>query len=118
SRLCPPIWPPAAALDALPRAGADGRGRTRERFRRPGAWWDSRHHADRAWRIWHRFSPRRQGAGEGSKSASVLQMGGYRAPARHAALELSQIPHRRDGRIAAVFATEIEPMDARVIDAI
>jgi hypothetical protein len=93
-RLYPPIWRPAAALDALSRTRAHDRGRPLERFRRPGAGRDCRHHAHGAWRLWHRLSPRRQGAGEGPEPASVLQMGGRRAPAGNAALELSQIPRR------------------------
>ena len=72
----PPICRPAAALDALSRARAHDRGRPLERFRRPGAGRDSRHHADRAWRLRHRLSSRRQGAGEGPEPASVLSTSG------------------------------------------
>jgi hypothetical protein len=45
-------------------------------------------------------------------------MGGRRAPARDAALECSQVSRRARRAYAAVFATDIEPMDARVINAI
>ena len=40
------------------------------------------------------FPARGEGTGQGAERASVLQMGGERAPARNAALELSQIPRR------------------------
>ena len=47
-----------------------------------------------------------------------LQIGRQRAPAGDAALEPHKYLTGRGGHIAAVFAADSEPIDARVIDAI
>ena len=94
-RLHAAICRPAAALDALPRARADDRRRAVERFRRPGAGRRRRTSQKTAHGEYGVSFPlaakvQRQGA----ERASVLQMGGDRAAARNAALELSQISRR------------------------
>ena len=101
-RLHPAIYRAADALDALPRPRPDGHRRALERFRRPGAGRPEPRSCRR--RTASTASPSRsrpRSAVKGAEPASVLQVGGARAAARHAALEFSQIsrrprrPHRR-----------------------
>jgi len=60
----------------------------------------------------------RQGRGQGPERASVLQMGAGERPRETPKWNFHKYLVGRDGHIAAVFATEIEPMDARVVDAV
>jgi Glutathione peroxidase len=65
-----------------------------KRFWRAGARRRGRDRLHRARPIRHWVSTRRQSAGQGAERTPVLQMGGGRAPARHATLEFSQISGR------------------------
>ena len=78
-----------------------------------------RHHEDRARRIRRRFSAGRQGR----RSRAQARMRSTDGPPVERPLETPRWNfHKylvgRDGHIAAVFPTDIEPMDARVIDAV
>ena len=100
-------------------ARADDRRRAVERFRRPGAGHGRRHQAHRARRIRHRLSARRQGPGQ----RAATRIRSTNGPPAERPLETPRWNfHKylvgRDGHIAAVFPTDIEPMDARVVNAV
>ena len=61
-----------------------------------------------------RVPARREGGGAGREPASVLQMGGGRAPLETPRWNFHKYLIGRDGHVAAVFPTSTEPTDPKV----
>ncbi len=118
-RLHPAVRRTSAIVGALPRARPADHRRALERLRRPGTWRPGRDQQDRTWRVRRELSrspPRPRSKGR----PRIRSTNGPRpsVPAKAPRWNFHKYLIGRDGRIAAVFSTQIEPTDPRVIAAI